>query len=1283
MKILHTGDLHIGSFPGPTDENGRNLRLAGIEECLHRLVEIAEEEKPDIAVVAGDVFHAARVWSDRGLAENRIAIDFIEDLSRICPVTVMRGTPNHDSEQQMESLKRYFAEDRSVEIVTEPQMSTCTTRYGETVNIACVPGFDRGFYRAKHPGLSKEEETEVFTRAIADTIIGLKAMAPEGNANILVSHFTIAGANMESGQTAFFGQYEPIVYPDTLETAGYDLNLFGHIHRPQVVEGCRNTFYCGAVSALNFNDEGQKRGFYIHDIQEDGKVESRFFELPTREFLTINLTDADVAQLNENGPDSFGFDRDDIEGKIVRVLYDCTDEHNKAFNHATLENWLYSTGKAFWVQEITPKKISITVDKRSMDADDGPEESLKKYLEEKGLDEKQAGPVMDLARPIIQQAMELSTTEKRSGVFVPVEIEVRNYRNYRQETFSFDGISFATVNGENGAGKSSLVMDAIQDALFEEPREGDLTGWICNDPDARSGSIIFTFRIGEATFRVTRTRTKSGKATLNIAELVDGEWEDRSREKFKDTQAEILNILGMDSMTLKAVALIMQDQYGLFLQADKEARMSILGSILGLAVYDTMGDIAADKLTDVSREIRTLMDKADAVTRGLPDLEELGEEIERGKKDIEERKQIIEEEEKKCSAIEGKMSVQEEAAERALKLSQRIAGAEERKAAKEAALTAQRAIAATAERKLASEPEIKDGMERRAQLLAEEKDAIAKMATLESLKNERALLLKMEKEQAAELEVAREAQRTAEQTEEALKQRLAKAGELEEKHREFEEACRKSDEADAKEERYTKADAELKRAEAALETEKQKQKTKFFRAESELEAAQKKVQLLAESLCPNVETATCLFLKDAKRAEEQIPDLAAEVARLRTGMTEEVARASEECIRLQEERDSIGYDREAQKKYIGLIVSLRDAEAEYQKLEEMRGALATATADIEAARAKVETLEGKHADTVVKGASAEARIEAAKGIEKEYDNIMAGLTATEIWVRLEKELPQHRESLKNAQARIEELAAEIGQIEADLAESREQLVKEKEASAGVEELRKQAEEQKVYVDSLKKILQNLTVSLGAMQGKYEDTEKKHAEAAEYQKEASRLGVTAAGLDLLKKAFSQDGIPHNITRSVIPVFEATATNILGQMSGGRMSVEFQMERTLKSNNKKEVATLDIIINDADTGRLPYLSRSGGERVKAALAVILALSEIKSNQAGVQLGFISIDEPPFLDSTGTQAYVDALETIRERYPDKKIIAISHDQEFKARFPQSISVFKDEEGSHAVMD
>ena len=184
-----------------------------------------------------------------------------------------------------------------------------------------------------------------------------------------------------------------------------------------------------------------------------------------------------------------------------------------------------------------------------------------------------------------------------------------------------------------------------------------------------------------------------------------------------------------------------------------------------------------------------------------------------------------------------------------------------------------------------------------------------------------------------------------------------------------------------------------------------------------------------------------------------------------------------------------------------------------------------------------------------------------------------------------------------------------------------------------------------------------------------------------QKQINALSAAAAGYDALKRAFSQDGIPHNIIRSIIPVFEATASNILGQMSGGKMRVEFVTEKMLKSNSKKEVTTLDIIINDFDTGRLPYMSRSGGERVKAALSVILALAEIKSSKAGIQLGFLFIDEPPFLDAQGVQAYCDALETIQRRYSGLKIMAITHDPAMKARFPQSLDVVKTAEGSKVI--
>ena len=56
-----------------------------------------------------------------------------------------------------------------------------------------------------------------------------------------------------------------------------------------------------------------------------------------------------------------------------------------------------------------------------------------------------------------------------------------------------------------------------------------------------------------------------------------------------------MNILGMDSFTFKSCALIMQDQYGLFLQAKPEERVEVLGTLLGLGVYQLMERIASDK----------------------------------------------------------------------------------------------------------------------------------------------------------------------------------------------------------------------------------------------------------------------------------------------------------------------------------------------------------------------------------------------------------------------------------------------------------------------------------------------------------------------------------------------------------------------------------------------------------------------------------------------------------------------------------------------------------------
>lgn len=1284
MKILHTGDLHLGSFPGP-ETDGENVRFLDICNCLDTMLTEAQQERPDIAVIAGDIFHQARVWSDRGLKEQQTAVKFLRELAAICPVVVMRGTPNHDSEQQFSTLANTFEASGEVKIITEPQVAKIYTGAWGWVNVACVPGFDRGYYRAQHPGLSSEEENEVFTKAIEDIIIGLKAKCEPGIPSVLMGHFTITGANMESGQTAFFSQFEPVVYPATLAAADFDLVCFGHIHRPQQLDDCKNTFYCGAVSQLNFNDEGQESGYYIHDIDHSSRaVTSTFRPLPTRKHLTIRLNDDDVRELNEKGEDWDvpAIDSANIPGKIIRVLYDCTDEHNKAFNHGALQNYLYASG-AFWVQEITPQKITITVDRRSMDTDGTPESNLTDYLTEKGMEPERIGELMELARPIIAEATERATAERHTGQFVPVEIEVKNYRNYREERFSFDPIRFCTINGSNGVGKSSLFMDAMLDALFEEPREGELTGWICNDPEARSGAIKFTFKLGDSLYRVTRTRQKSGKATLNISELVDGEWANRSKEKFKDTQQEIENIIGMDSLTLKACALIMQDQYGLFLQADKEARMNILGSILGLGIYTDMEELAAEWATDTNRAVRTLMDKAEAITAGLPDRAELEAQIayqEQCRKNYEEAAQ------KKAAEVDTlkvTLNTQLEAAGRVMRLNSKITTLTGQKATKEATKTSQVGIITAADTILAAEPEITAGVAELNRLLEQEKELIGGKATYDSLISRKGQLLDAINQ--ADYSAAEARRKKAAVTAKAgpLTQALSREAELAGKHTEYTAKAQQLAEIESHETEYRKAEQEAALAQAEVDRLDRDYKAARTRMEQYISTLKGKVELLNNSGCPDTEKATCKFLADALEAKENLP---AEERAL-ASLDEEYQKGRQvalDALSLAQVAlaDSLYHPEEVASLRASLR-SLEAAEREYQNLAAQRSELKLLEERAAELEKAVTDAEGAAAKSREELAEVERQVTSAETANASYTRLQSEIAVARLWLDKEKQLPVAREQKSAAAQRVLELGEEIEDIEKEITEARTELATEQAKTVGREELQAQVDGAEAEIGALQELARGAAMKLGGLKAQAEQAEKKLAEAAELQTQVNALGGKAAGYEELKKAFSQDGIPHNIIRSIIPIFEATATNILGQMSQGHMSVEFVTEKVLKSNAKKEVTTLDIIINDSDTGRLPYMSRSGGERVKAALSVILALSEIKSSKAGVQLGFLFIDEPPFLDAPGVQAYCDALEAIQQRYGSLKVMAITHDPAMKSRFPQSVDVVKTAEGSKVIYE
>ena len=619
-----------------------------------------------------------------------------------------------------------------------------------------------------------------------------------------------------------------------------------------------------------------------------------------------------------------------------------------------------------------------------------------------------------------------------------------------------------------------------------------------------------------------------------------------------------------------------------------------------------------------------------------------------------------------------------------MKLNSKITTLTAQQASKEASKTAQVATITAAETILAAEPEITAGVAHYKTLLEREKELIKGKAAYDSLATR-----KQQIESAITL--AESAAKDTRQKKAALTlmkigplaQAIERAAELTEKHQQYEAATAQLAELEKLLPEFTAARDNLTTWQTEAERTERDYREAKTRLEGRIASLKEKVELLKDSGCPAPENATCKFLADALAARDALPGEEAALASLeeeRGKLRQTNADALSAAQQAFDDKKHVPEEIDALRASLRLLEA---AERDYNNLEAQRSELALLeerAAELEKSVADAEATAAKGREEL---AAVEQQLEQAAAYSRDYDELQRTLLTESRWLDKEKQLPVAREQKAAAAQRILELGSELTEIEEEIREARAELADEQSKTVGREELQAQVDAAEAKVKAVQKQAQELSLFIGGLQAKLGQIRLARKQAAELQEQMNELGGKAAGYEELKKAFSQDGIPHNIIRSIIPVFEATATNILGQMSQGRMSVEFVTEKVLKSNSKKEVTTLDIIINDTDTGRLPYMSRSGGERVKAALSVILALSEIKSSKAGVQLGFLFIDEPPFLDAPGVQAYCDALEAIQQRYGDLKVMAITHDPAMKSRFPQSVDVVKTPEGSKVIYE
>ena len=98
LKILHTGDIHLGDLAGPT-KDGENLRRLDTLRCMEEIYHEAFLAEPDVTIIAGDLFNRSRVWADTALDDVNDALEqFIRPICKCSgAVVLLFGTMNHDT----------------------------------------------------------------------------------------------------------------------------------------------------------------------------------------------------------------------------------------------------------------------------------------------------------------------------------------------------------------------------------------------------------------------------------------------------------------------------------------------------------------------------------------------------------------------------------------------------------------------------------------------------------------------------------------------------------------------------------------------------------------------------------------------------------------------------------------------------------------------------------------------------------------------------------------------------------------------------------------------------------------------------------------------------------------------------------------------------------------------------------------------------------------------------------------------------------------------------------
>lgn len=274
MKLFHLADLHIGK---------RVNEFSMIEDqkyILKRILDLAEEEKPDGIILAGDIY-------DKQIPSAEAVQVFDEFITRLAgraiPVFIISG--NHDSAERLAFGGRLL---NSRGIYLSPVYDGSVTKiplkdqYG-TVWIHLLP-----FIRPSTVRHVFENEADLVTdvQTAAETVIRHMEIDLKDR-NILVAHQFVTGASRCGSEDVQVGGLDNI---DAAVFTPFDYTALGHIHSPQNV-GTDRVRYCGTPLKYSFSEVDQEKSITVVELEKKGTVRTSLLPLkPLRDMRKLRGT---------------------------------------------------------------------------------------------------------------------------------------------------------------------------------------------------------------------------------------------------------------------------------------------------------------------------------------------------------------------------------------------------------------------------------------------------------------------------------------------------------------------------------------------------------------------------------------------------------------------------------------------------------------------------------------------------------------------------------------------------------------------------------------------------------------------------------------------------------------------------------------------------------------------------------------------------------------------------------------------------------------------------------